>query len=174
MIVSVKYETDRDTMTRIPESITDFEAAKQWVRDNWNRCRMLAFGRPTQVAIDGRTIYRSRVDLGAIHEGHYAVDGKRYHVNFGRHGKWEGWLFLTTGSDYHERKTLAMVSPDGRINRGATGDSRQVLATINNDPVAAMAAYGIITGTCGRCGRKLEDPASRAAGIGPICQGKML
>ena len=37
------------------------------------------------------------------------------------------------------------------------------------DPKAAMVAYGKLVGKCGKCGRKLEDADSVAAGIGPVC-----
>lgn len=47
-----------------------------------------------------------------------------------------------------------------------------ILATIAQDPQAAMIRYGHELGVCGRCGRTLTDDASRAAGIGPICAGK--
>ncbi len=34
-------------------------------------------------------------------------------------------------------------------------------------------AYGRKTGRCMVCGRKLTHPASIAAGIGPVCAGKL-
>ncbi|MGB5336363.1 MAG: hypothetical protein WBN07_12140, partial [Woeseiaceae bacterium] len=46
------------------------------------------------------------VEYRKIPVGYYAVDGKRYAVEKGR-GGWEGWTFVKTGSDYHDRKTLA-------------------------------------------------------------------
>ncbi len=47
-----------------------------------------------------------------------------------------------------------------------------ILATIAQDPKAAMIRYGHELGVCGRCGRTLTDEASRAAGIGPVCIDK--
>lgn len=44
-----------------------------------------------------------------------------------------------------------------------------ILASIAQDPKAAMIRYGKELGECGRCGRTLTDEASRAAGIGPVC-----
>lgn len=49
----------------------------------------------------------------------------------------------------------------------------QILALIAQDAKAAMIRYGQEIGECGHCGRTLTDEASRAAGIGPICSGKM-
>lgn len=40
------------------------------------------------------------------------------------------------------------------------------------DPTAAAKLYGQQTGRCSCCGRELTDPASIAAGIGPICADK--
>ena len=40
------------------------------------------------------------------------------------------------------------------------------------DPLAAQVAYGKLTGTCGYCGRVLEDEESVERGIGPICAQK--
>ncbi len=37
---------------------------------------------------------------------------------------------------------------------------------------AEAAEYGKRTGRCGVCHRKLTDPVSIEAGIGPICRGK--
>lgn len=69
--------------------------------------------------------------------------------------------------------------------KGATGFARKIAAagldpatikaaldTIERDPLAAIKAHGIATGSCGCCGRELTDPESIAAGIGPICAAK--
>lgn len=105
--------------------------------------------------------------------GYYAVDDKRYHVSTPSKGKWKGWTFLATGSDYHSRKTIAMVRPNGTFTARTSDHGKAVYNVIAKDPREAMAAYGKITGTCGKCGRKLEDEESRARGIGPVCAGKM-
>lgn len=44
---------------------------------------------------------------------------------------------------------------------------------IEADPVGAIKAHGIATGSCGCCGRELTDPESIAIGIGPICLAKL-
>lgn len=40
------------------------------------------------------------------------------------------------------------------------------------DPLSAAKAYGHQFGECSICGRELTDPASIAAGIGPVCASK--
>lgn len=46
---------------------------------------------------------------------------------------------------------------------------KAALDVIEADPVAALKAHGIATGSCGCCSRELTDPESIARGIGPIC-----
>jgi hypothetical protein len=46
------------------------------------------------------------------------------------------------------------------------------VATTAANPAAAAKLYGQQTGRCSCCGRELTDPASIAAGIGPICADK--
>jgi hypothetical protein len=43
------------------------------------------------------------------------------------------------------------------------------LSTIAADPLGAAVTYGRTTGNCSCCGRKLTDPRSVAAAVGPIC-----
>ena len=104
--------------------------------------------------------------------GYYSVDGLRYKLDCPTTGKWAGWLFLKTGSDYHDRKRIALGSPDGKL--AATDRGKTVLAAIIADPIECMKAYGDITGQCGVCGRKLEDPTSVSLGIGPVCLGRLM
>jgi hypothetical protein len=101
------------------------------------------------------------VALPTVADGRYAVEEagtlKFFRV---KNGRKVGFVFLDVqaSDDWHPIRTVT------RINR--------VLATIAVDPHAAMIRYGHELGECGRCGRTLTDEASRAAGIGPICQGK--
>lgn len=105
--------------------------------------------------------------------GYYAVDDKRYLLDIPTKGKWKGWLFLSTGSDYHDRKRLLMRKPTGEYMFASTR-GQEVLAAILADPIGCMQAYGSITGRCAVCSRKLEDQNSVALGIGPICLNKLL
>lgn len=110
---------------------------------------------------------------GELKTGYYAVDDKRYRLDLPTEGRWKGWLFLSTGSDYHFRKKMLMRDPQGKYVV-KTDRGLEVLEAIVQSPVECMRAYGLITGTCGVCGRKLEDPVSVELGIGPVCVGRLL
>jgi hypothetical protein len=96
-----------------------------------------------------------------VADGRYAVeeDGvlKFFKVKNGRR---PGFIFLDiqASDEWHSVRNVTRIS--------------SVLALIAVDAKAAMIRYGQELGECGHCGRTLTDAASRAAGIGPICQGK--
>jgi hypothetical protein len=50
---------------------------------------------------------------------------------------------------------------------------RAALEALEADPLAAIKAHGLATGTCGCCGRELTDPVSIERGIGPICADRL-
>ena len=64
---------------------------------------------------------------------------------------------------------------------GAPGDFREqriyrpekILKRIGDDPLAAMALYGLNVGRCGRCGSPLTKKHTRERGIGDTCYAKM-
>lgn len=64
---------------------------------------------------------------------------------------------------------------------GAPGEFRQqriyrpekILKRIGDDPVAALALFGISVGTCGRCGSPLTQKHTRERGIGDTCYAKL-
>lgn len=101
-------------------------------------------------------------------KGYYAVSGKRYRVDAPKDGKWAGYVFVKTGSHYHEQKRIGMYVPEV----GWRGSERGalVLADVISDPEGRMADYGKITGRCGRCHAVLEDETSRELGLGPVCR----
>ena len=116
----------------------------------------------------------SGIDLGALVKGYYAVPDGDTRLKLcvrrpGKNSRWYGWTFVDDGGAYGRRKTYGKQAPDG-LYKGAVQDQ---LAAIIADPLEAMVAYGKLTGTCGKCGRILEDEESVAAGIGPICASKM-
>ena len=116
----------------------------------------------------------SELDLSDLVKGYYAVpDGDtRLKVAIRRPGKnsrWYGWTFVDDGAAYGSRKTYGKQAPDGTY----AGSIQDQLRAIIENPLEAMVAYGKLTGTCGKCGRILEDEESVAAGIGPICATKM-
>lgn len=49
---------------------------------------------------------------------------------------------------------------------------KEVLAKLAANPMEEMVAYGKRSGTCCLCARTLTNPASIAAGIGPVCVNK--
>ncbi len=106
-----------------------------------------------------------------LRSGHYAVEGKRYHLSVVEQGKWAGWIFLATGSEYHDQVKMGAARP-GQAFKGNTAHGDAVFAAIVADPYARMTEYGQITGSCGACGRTLEDPESVRLGIGPVCREK--
>jgi hypothetical protein len=70
---------------------------------------------------------------------------------------------------------IGKISPDGKFfaSRDATPADIAEIQRVGRDPFTAAVEHGKLTGCCSICSRKLTDPASVAAGIGPICAGKM-
>lgn len=96
-----------------------------------------------------------------VADGRYAIEEngtlKFFRV---KNGNRAGFVFLDiqASDDWHSIRNVTRI--------------RAILALIAQDPHAAMVRYGHELGVCGRCGRTLTDEASRAAGIGPVCQDK--
>jgi hypothetical protein len=103
-----------------------------------------------------------RADMPDVPAGRYAVENEEgilrfYRVDRPEAGKWAGYTFVKI-----------MASDEEHPVRGTA--AKAVLAKIAADPLAAMKRYGHEIGSCGKCGRTLTDPASIAAGIGPVCE----
>ena len=113
------------------------------------------------------------LDLSSVPSGMYASpEGDtrlKVRINNVTKGKWDGWVFVSDGAEYGQQQRYGKQPPAG-IYQGSIVDELEAIAA---DPKAAMAAYGRLTGSCGRCGRILEDEDSIAAGIGPVCAKKM-
>jgi hypothetical protein len=64
-----------------------------------------------------------------------------------------------------------VVNGELRIAYGVklTEQDKAAFAEIAADPAGAAKRHGLETGSCCCCGRRLTDPASVAAGIGPDC-----
>jgi hypothetical protein len=111
------------------------------------------------------------LDISSL-SGYYAVpNGEtrlKVRVRKATNGRWAGWIFVDDGAAYGSRQNYGRQAPGGTY----TGDIVDALKAILADPYEAMVAYGKLTGTCGACGRLLEDEASIEAGIGPICAKK--
>ena len=67
---------------------------------------------------------------------------------------------------------LGKVTSDGEFfgARGVSQSDVQPVADLAADPLGTALRYAQETGDCACCGRKLTDPKSVAAGIGPDCK----
>lgn len=114
------------------------------------------------------------LDLSGMPTGLYAdpqpSDSRlKVKINNVTKGNWIGWVFVNDGAEYGMGTKLGAQKP-GQLYKGKVAE---VLARIVANPAEAMRAYGKLTGTCGNCGRHLEDATSVEYGIGPICRGKL-
>lgn len=97
--------------------------------------------------------------------GRYALDtpnGVRFYVvDRPTKGKWSGYTFVN------------VLASDQRWPVRDKRERMRILSEIEADPRAASIRYGHEIGRCGICNRTLTDEQSRAAGIGPVCAGRM-
>jgi hypothetical protein len=77
-----------------------------------------------------------------------------------------GCLYVKVDSDY-----IGKISPAGIFHAtGYTPDFLiQLLSTLAAEPLATVAEYGRLTGSCSFCGRTLTHPDSKRYGYGPVC-----
>lgn len=112
------------------------------------------------------------IDLSNVPAGLFAVPGGdtrlKVRIDKPTAGRWEGWTFVKDGAVYGRGGMMGKVKPGGVY----VGSAMDAIAAIAADPLAASAAYGRLTGTCGVCGKKLEDATSVERGIGPVCFNK--
>ena len=112
------------------------------------------------------------LDLSSVPAVRYAVPNGdtrlKVLIKKPTNGKWQGFIFVSDAAVYGEQTRYGMQAPD-KAYRGQIVDA---LTAIAADPKAAAVAYGHLTSTCSCCGRPLEDEASVARGIGPICAAK--
>jgi hypothetical protein len=164
----------RHSFGRLEET---FDDALRFARRLWNGCSPAERGKWDSISVaspESTTVVWTRPSLLDIPAGRYAFEGKRYVVTVPKAGsKWFGFVFVATGSEYHDRTTIAVVTPRGTFGVKTSARGEAVTNAIAADPIGRMAEFGQITGRCGRCGRVLEDADSIAAGLGPICQQKM-
>lgn len=110
---------------------------------------------------------RPPVDIGAP-EGRYAVtvgdDLWFIQVDKPMQGRWKGYVFIDR-----------LIGAPGNWYKQSLSKSQRdvVCAKIDDDPEAASVRYGREHRQCGVCGSPLSNPESRAAGIGPICAGRL-
>lgn len=111
--------------------------------------------------------------LDALPAGRYFVADTFVRVDRPGKGSFEGFVFvkrLPFGPD-SDGIRFALLNPKARTVKVDDG-FRNLLDALLADPSKAAVEYGHRTGSCCICGRTLTDPASIAAGIGPICAGK--
>jgi hypothetical protein len=149
-----------------------------WLRSQQQRCRRGAALTAAAVVgvlncwrADLMSQQRDRgVEVHHLPSGRYAVRHDDGHIVFYRveHGRarWTGWTFLDQVIGGRRSQRIGKVPP-GRWYRGRR---RADLGVIVQKPEAAARLFGLELGVCGMCGRPLTDDASRAAGIGPVCQ----
>lgn len=109
---------------------------------------------------------RARGGLPSVAAGRYAVPGeagdlRHYKVDRPATGRFAGYTFVTWERD------------DGYESPLKKHQVEIVLRKIAANPMDALVAYGLSTGTCGVCSRKLTNPESVEAGIGPVCSAKV-
>lgn len=119
--------------------------------------------RPAPVVVEPVEPVRPQVEIPA---GRYAVTGNDgttdfYALDRPTEGKWKGYTFLN------------LQVSDERIAVKNRKSRETILAKIGEDVQGAMLRYGQEIGRCGHCNRTLTNEASRAKGIGPVCEGKM-
>ncbi len=85
------------------------------------------------------------------------------------HGKNAGAIYVKSDDGVYLGKVV-----EGRFTRSrdCTDELEQGIVAAAADPEAAASAYGLQTGICSCCGRKLTNKDSVGLGIGPICRGK--
>jgi hypothetical protein len=116
------------------------------------------------------------MEKAQIRLARFMLDG--HEVKLRRNG--QGTSYYALLGDQH----LGSVTADGefRLGQAYKLDERlpfpprrvaEALRDFGENPIATMAKYGIETGVCGVCGRRLDDPESVARGIGPICAKRL-
>jgi hypothetical protein len=118
-----------------------------------------------------------------IHDGTYTVafeDGKHVTLKF-KTSKGKQWVGYLNGPDnwtnyqsfgwVEDGKLVMFAKYRGQLNRQQGAVSR--LLKGNDAQLAGLKSYGMASGKCGICGRKLTTPESIERGIGPECITKL-
>ena len=92
---------------------------------------------------------------------------KKYRYGWVSYGR-EEVLAGTLEVRRHKGDTKELVG-EQRPDETYRGIFEREFKMIMGDPVASTKLFGRLINACGRCGRTLTDPESRADGIGPEC-----
>ena len=104
-----------------------------------------------------------------------AIDGEMFRFSVAPEtGKNAGCFYVKHCSmvdGYTEATYFGKVTAQGQYVPLHGADARlvQLLREVNEDFVTAVQEYGAVTGACGFCALKLNDPVSIALNYGPIC-----
>lgn len=102
-------------------------------------------------------LYEVDFEAGGVNEGRWNF----YRVDKPVEGKWAGKTFIK----------LAVSDTDVRLSFQRQLAVAEGIVAVG--PLKAAQDYGHQIGKCAICHRKLTDPESIAAGIGPVCAGKL-
>lgn len=83
-----------------------------------------------------------------------------------------GALYIKFNGEYIGKIAGGRFTPSGYAQSSSVTAAIERLKEVATDPLEAAKSYGRETGTCCCCNRELTDPASVAAGIGPVCANK--
>jgi len=105
-----------------------------------------------------------------------SITGKRVVLSLaGERSKAPGSINIAGEGGWTERDWYGRVSPDGtftpsrKLTAEFSAELVPVLEQLSTNPIAAVQAYGKLTGNCMFCGLGLSDERSTAAGFGETC-----
>ena len=82
-------------------------------------------------------------------------------------------LYIKIGGRYIGKLVEGVFKPAGAAQK-VDAENLVAIAKLNDEElIARIVEEGKKTGTCGICSRTLTDPDSIAAGIGPVCAGRV-
>ncbi len=94
--------------------------------------------------------------------------------------QWGGTIiFVRDGRGFGSRKLVARIQVVDEKwvltyrSNYITDGQQIILLAVAKDFAGELRAYGLMTGSCSICGRKLTDPVSVAEGIGPVCAKRL-
>lgn len=92
----------------------------------------------------------------------------------GPRAKVPGSVQVVEGLSRFDKQWLGRIEPDGTVVGRLAGDegTLDLLKRIGEDPAKAAKEYGVLTGNCSFCGKRLNDEGSVEAGYGPVCAKK--
>lgn len=149
---------------RFVEKSWDFDSASAAItalKGAKNRAKAVLAIKPDTAHAAIPAAPKAKVEIPEVPAGHYAldVDGvvKFYLVEVSKSGFVT--CYVQASDDFHKLHFTPMV------------DVLKAIVAVT--PLEASKLYGRTIGKCGKCHRTLTDPDSIAAGIGPICAGKL-